>query len=62
MHGSVEVYLGDAATIPCQYTFKDVTKEPPFVMTQWFVVSPARHDWKQIENHSKTVGSLSLSF
>lgn len=53
MDDSVEVYLGDAATIPCQYAFKDVAKEPPFVVTQWFVVSPARRDRKEIENHLK---------
>lgn len=62
MHDTVEVYLGDAATIPCQYTFKDVTEEPSLVIKQWFVVSPTRHDRKERENHSKTVGSLSLSF
>lgn len=54
MHDSVEVYLGDVATIPCQYTFKDVTKEPTFVVKQWFVVSPTRHDRKERENNLKT--------
>lgn len=60
MHDTVEVYLGDAATIPCQYTFKDVTEEPSFVIKQWFVVSPTRRDRKGRGNHSKTVGSLSF--
>lgn len=40
MHESVEVYLGDSAQIPCQYSFTDAN-EPSFVMTQWFVVSTA---------------------
>lgn len=41
MHESVEVYLGDTAQIPCQYSFTDVNNEPSFVMTQCFVVSTA---------------------
>lgn len=41
MHESVEVYLGDSAQIPCQYSFTDASSEPSFVMTQWFVVSTA---------------------
>lgn len=41
MHESVEVYLGDSAQIPCQYSFTDANNEPSFVMIQWFVVSTA---------------------
>lgn len=41
MHESVEVYLGDSAQIPCQYSFTDASSEPSFVMIQWFVVSTA---------------------
>ncbi|XP_041808121.1 cell surface glycoprotein MUC18 isoform X2 [Chelmon rostratus] len=37
MHESVEVYLGDSAQIPCQYSFTDASSEPSFVMIQWFV-------------------------
>lgn len=37
---SVEVFLGDAATIQCQHTFKDISQEPRLVITQMFVVSP----------------------
>nr|XP_019952616.1 PREDICTED: cell surface glycoprotein MUC18-like [Paralichthys olivaceus] len=36
-HESVEVYLGDSAQIPCQYSFTDTDTEPSFVMIQWFV-------------------------
>ncbi|KAM9348206.1 cell surface glycoprotein MUC18 [Symphorus nematophorus] len=36
MHDSVEVYLGDSAQIPCQYSFTDANT-PSFVMIQWFV-------------------------
>lgn len=39
MQESVEVYLGDEAQIPCQYSFTDANSEPNFVMIQWFVVS-----------------------
>lgn len=41
MHESVEVYLGDSAQIPCQYSFTDTDSQPSFVMIQWFVVSAA---------------------
>lgn len=41
MDESVEVYLGDSAQIPCQYSFTDANNEPSFVMIQWFVVSTA---------------------
>lgn len=41
MYESVEVYLGDSAQIPCQYSFTDASNEPSFVMIQWFVVSTA---------------------
>lgn len=41
MNESVEVYLGDSAQIPCQYSFTDANNEPSFVMIQWFVVSTA---------------------
>ncbi|KAM6911835.1 cell surface glycoprotein MUC18 [Lycodopsis pacificus] len=37
MHEAVEVYLGDSAQIPCQYSFTDADNEPSFVMIQWFV-------------------------
>ncbi|XP_044226139.1 cell surface glycoprotein MUC18 isoform X3 [Thunnus albacares] len=37
MHDSVEVYLGDSAQIPCQYSFTEANNEPSFVMIQWFV-------------------------
>ncbi|XP_040908454.1 cell surface glycoprotein MUC18 isoform X2 [Toxotes jaculatrix] len=37
MHENVEVYLGDSAQIPCQYSFTDANSEPSFVMIQWFV-------------------------
>ncbi|KAM8742118.1 cell surface glycoprotein MUC18 [Acanthopagrus schlegelii] len=37
MRESVEVYLGDSAQIPCQYSFTDANNEPSFVMIQWFV-------------------------
>ncbi|GAA6223812.1 cell surface glycoprotein MUC18-like isoform X1 [Lates japonicus] len=37
MDESVEVYLGDSAQIPCQYSFTDANNEPSFVMIQWFV-------------------------
>ncbi|KAI3373274.1 hypothetical protein L3Q82_006576 [Scortum barcoo] len=37
MHESVEVYLGDSAQIPCQYSFTDANNEPSFVFIQWFV-------------------------
>ncbi|TKS83236.1 MUC18 Gicerin Melanoma cell adhesion molecule Melanoma-associated antigen [Collichthys lucidus] len=37
MYESVEVYLGDSAQIPCQYSFTDASNEPSFVMIQWFV-------------------------
>ncbi|XP_029374513.1 cell surface glycoprotein MUC18 [Echeneis naucrates] len=37
MHETVEVYLGDSAQIPCQYSFTDDNNEPSFVMIQWFV-------------------------
>uniref|UniRef100_A0A3Q1G6K1 Cell surface glycoprotein MUC18-like n=1 Tax=Acanthochromis polyacanthus TaxID=80966 RepID=A0A3Q1G6K1_9TELE len=37
MDESVEVYLGDVAEIPCQYSFTDANNEPSFVMIQWFV-------------------------
>ncbi|XP_040005910.1 cell surface glycoprotein MUC18 isoform X2 [Xiphias gladius] len=37
MHESVEVYLGDSAQIPCQYSFTETNNEPSFVMIQWFV-------------------------
>ncbi|KAK2828367.1 hypothetical protein Q5P01_019401 [Channa striata] len=37
MQESVEVYLGDSAHIPCQYSFTDANSEPSFVMIQWFV-------------------------
>ncbi|XP_069001913.1 cell surface glycoprotein MUC18 [Embiotoca jacksoni] len=37
MHDSVEVYRGDSAEIPCQYSFTDADNEPSFVMIQWFV-------------------------
>lgn len=36
---SVEVFLGESATLTCQHTFKDITRPPRLVMTQWFVVS-----------------------
>lgn len=39
---SVEVFLGDTATIQCQHTFKDISQEPALVITQMFVVSPSR--------------------
>lgn len=41
MQESVEVYMGDSAQIPCQYSFTDANSEPNFVMIQWFVVSIA---------------------
>lgn len=34
---SVEVFLGDVATIQCQHTFKDISQEPRLVITQMFV-------------------------
>ncbi|XP_042286402.1 cell surface glycoprotein MUC18 isoform X1 [Thunnus maccoyii] len=37
MHDSIEVYLGDSAQIPCQYSFTEANNEPSFVMIQWFV-------------------------
>ncbi|XP_029956562.1 cell surface glycoprotein MUC18 isoform X2 [Salarias fasciatus] len=37
MHESVEVYLGDSAEIPCQYSFTDTDSKPSFVIIQWFV-------------------------
>ncbi|XP_059208276.1 cell surface glycoprotein MUC18 isoform X2 [Centropristis striata] len=37
MHEGVEVYLGDSAQIPCQYSFTDADR-PSFVMIQWFVL------------------------
>ncbi|CAK6971393.1 cell surface glycoprotein MUC18 isoform X2 [Scomber scombrus] len=37
MHESVEVYLGDSAQIPCQYSFTETNNEPSFVIIQWFV-------------------------
>uniref|UniRef100_A0A3P8SLX8 Melanoma cell adhesion molecule a n=1 Tax=Amphiprion percula TaxID=161767 RepID=A0A3P8SLX8_AMPPE len=37
MDESAEVYLGDVAEIPCQYSFTDAKNEPSFVMIQWFV-------------------------
>lgn len=41
MQESVEVYMGDSAHIPCQYSFTDASSKPSFVMIQWFVVSTA---------------------
>ncbi|KAM3601646.1 uncharacterized protein V6R79_016003 [Siganus canaliculatus] len=35
MHESAEVYMGDTAQIPCQYSFSDASSEPSFI--QWFV-------------------------
>ncbi|XP_051258259.1 cell surface glycoprotein MUC18 isoform X2 [Dicentrarchus labrax] len=37
MHESVEVYLGDSAQIPCQYSFTNADNEPSIVIIQWFV-------------------------
>ncbi|XP_039634240.1 cell surface glycoprotein MUC18 isoform X1 [Perca fluviatilis] len=37
MHEGVEVYLGDSAQIPCQYSFTDADNKPSFFMIQWFV-------------------------
>ncbi|XP_074527991.1 cell surface glycoprotein MUC18 isoform X1 [Halichoeres trimaculatus] len=37
VHDSMEVYLGDSAQIPCQYSFTGSNKQPSFVMIQWFV-------------------------
>nr|XP_020454157.1 cell surface glycoprotein MUC18-like [Monopterus albus] len=37
MHESVEVYLGDSAQIPCQYSFTNGYNMSSFVMIQWFV-------------------------
>lgn len=37
MHESAEVYLGDVADIPCQYSFTNADNKPSFVMIQWFV-------------------------
>ncbi|XP_047235565.1 cell surface glycoprotein MUC18 isoform X2 [Girardinichthys multiradiatus] len=37
MNDNLEVYLGDPAEIPCQYSFTGVDEEPSRVMIQWFV-------------------------
>ncbi|XP_067347956.1 cell surface glycoprotein MUC18-like isoform X1 [Channa argus] len=37
MQESVEIYLGDSAHIPCQYSFIDANSEPSLVIIQWFV-------------------------
>lgn len=40
MEDTIEVYLGDSATIHCKYSFAE---QPSMLMVQWFVVSTVLH-------------------